>query len=224
MSYFSTVEKFRSYLSDIRNAREAYAKQGVKVLIGLEVEIDSDGNFGLADGIRSIVGTDRNLSKYVDYVIGVIHSECFTETLTKANMNTTDPASASLLLKNIANLIANPYIDVWGHPSQVVHGQFTRDYTASERAVIIECLQKRKAPLPLEYNLNPYPRYEDWGTTTSAYVSDHLLPNDLELLKAYGQIGGKFVISTDAHDIEQTSRLNSTTLVPNFIKNHIIYL
>lgn len=221
--FFSTGKEFKQYLSDIELAKKKYRSKGITVLTGLEVEIGFEGQMALAKGILEVIGSEANLVQYVDYVIGVIHSESFTVSLQKVGKELSRQEELAYLLKNIAALISNPNVFIWGHPFQVVHGHYFRNFTVKERKRILSYLKKRPEPLLVEYNLNPYPRYDEWRDISNLYVKGELLPNDFEFFEQYMQLGGKFVVSTDAHDPEQTNRLNSTTNIPASIKNHIIY-
>jgi histidinol phosphatase-like PHP family hydrolase len=221
---FATGKEFENYLHDIETAKNKYREQGITVLAGLEVEIGLEGQMALAKGILEVVGSEANLSQCIDYAIGVIHSESFTVSLKEVGEKLSEQKTLDLLMKNIAGLISNPHILIWGHPFQVVHGHFRRDYTATERQAILSCLEHRHEPLHVEYNLNPYPRYEEWKGITNLYATGELVPNDLAFFEACVQLGSTFVVSTDAHDIEQTGRLNPATIVPESIKDRVILI
>ncbi len=222
-NFFATGEEFKQYLSDIETAKKKYRHKGITVLTGLEVEIGFDGQMALADGILEVIGSEANLPQYVDYIIGVIHSESFTVSLQKIGKKLSKQEELAYLLKNIVALIANPNILIWGHPFQVVHGHYLRNFTNKERQSILSCLKKRPKLL-VEYNLNPYPRYDEWRNISNLYVKGELLPNDLAFFEQCAQTGSKFVISTDAHDPEQTNRLSPTTSIPAFIEERVVYI
>ena len=221
--FFETGKKFELYLNDIHAAQKKYAGQGVKVLAGLEVEIGLDGQMSLAKGILEVVQSENNLLDYIDYVVGVIHSESFTVSLNELDKKSSRKEEPALLLKNIAALIANPKILIWGHPFQVVHGHYIRNFRTKERQYILSCLQKRGQELLVEHNLNPFPRYHEWGGKSTHYESGKLSPNDLKFFRDCADINTKFVVSTDAHDIQQTSRLNPATRIPKFIEERVAY-
>jgi histidinol phosphatase-like PHP family hydrolase len=218
---FATGTEFEKYLHDIETAKKKYREQGVTVLAGLEVEVGLDGSLSLAPGILDVIGSADKLSNYVDYTLGVIHSESFTCSLQKTSEKPDESEKLKLLMQNIARLIASPQILIWGHPSQVIHGQYHRDFTPAERKTILKLLAQRTSPLYIEYNLNPFPRYVEWEGDLNRYVTRELEPNDLTFLKACATQGSSFVVNTDAHDIEQTSRLNPSTVVPSFIADNI---
>lgn len=223
--FFETAAEFESYLADIRLAKETYKAQGITVLAGLEVEIGLDGRMALAPGILEVIGSEANILQHIDYVIGVIHSESFTVSLEALGKSISDTEKSKLLLQNIAALIAHPDVLIWGHPFQVVHGHFLRDYTASERQSILASLRARTTPLLLEYNLNPTPRYEEWQGKSTHYETGRLIPNDEVLFtECIEQLNSQFVVSTDAHDVAQTARLNAETVVPAAIVNRIVYI
>jgi histidinol phosphatase-like PHP family hydrolase len=222
--FFMTAKTFKAYLNEIQFARTKYAAQGVNVLKGLEIEINIDGTMALAPGILAVIGTEDHVLDYIDYAIGVIHSESFTVSLT-AVPNLADQAHAqALLMENIAALIANPQVLVWGHPFQVVHGHYRRHYTPEEQAFILECLKARTTPFLIEYNLNPTPRYMEWDGKSTLYENGELTTNDLDFLRVCAAQGSKFVISTDAHDQMQTARLQPHTTIPDFILNRMQYI
>jgi histidinol phosphatase-like PHP family hydrolase len=127
------------------------------------------------------------------------------------------------LMKNMAALIANPQVLIWGHPFQTIHGHYLRNFNAEERKSVLSYLKMRTSPLFLEYNLNPRPRYDEWNGKSTLYETGELLPNDLSFFEqCIEQLGSKFVVSTDAHDVEQTSRLSPSTMIPTAIKNQIV--
>ena len=222
--FFETSKEFKGYLAEIKAAKEKYREQGIKVLAGLEVEIGFEGQMALGKGILEVIGSEANLPQYLDYILGVIHSESFTVSLQEIRKKLSQDEELKLLMKNIAALIANPNVLVWGHPFQVVHGHYLRNFNAEERQFILSCLEKRTEPLLLEYNLNPRPRYDEWQGKSTLYETGELLPNDLEFFEQCAQIGCKFVVNTDAHNVEQTNRLTSNTVVPTFIEDRMVYL
>jgi histidinol phosphatase-like PHP family hydrolase len=221
--FFETARDFRRYLADIDAAKQKYQAAGVMVLAGLEVEIGLDGQMALGRGILEVIGNENNLSQYIDYVIGVIHSESFTVSLREVGKQPIDERYANLLVRNVQALIANPQVLVWGHPFQAVHGHYRRNFTTTERNKILASLKARKTPLLIEYNLNATPRYTEWGGKSTYYDNGELVPNDREFLEACRAQGSEFVISTDAHDVAQTARLTPRTAIPAFISNHLVY-
>ena len=220
--FFMKGSDFNRYLQDIHSAQAAYESQGITVLAGLEFEINFDGTMALAPGILEVIGLEANILQYVDYVIGVIHSESFTVSLGPRANAITDADKASLLVSNIEALIDHPNVLIWGHPFQAVHGHFMRDFTKSESEIIRAKLRSRQTPLLLEYNLNPAPRYEEWQGKSTHYESGLLVPNDVAFFKnCASEPDCRFIVSTDAHDVAQTARLHSTTSVPAFINNKL---
>ena len=203
--FFETGKEFKNYLAEIETAKENYRDQGVNVLAGLEVEIGFEGQMALGKGILEVVESETNLPKHLDYILGVIHSESFTVSLKEVGKKLSQEEELKLLMKNIAALIANPNVLIWGHPFQVVHGHYLRNFNADERQFILSCLKKRTEPMLLEYNLNPRPRYDEWQGKSTLYETGELLPNDLEFFEQCAQHGCKFVVNTDAHDVEQTN-------------------
>jgi histidinol phosphatase-like PHP family hydrolase len=222
--FFMSDASFIKYLNEIKAAHDKYAAQGVSVLKGLEVEINLDGTMALADGIVDVIGSEDRIRDYVDYVIGVIHSESFTVSLAAMPKIRDQSHAEDLLMQNIAALIANPQVLIWGHPFQVVHGHYKRHYTESEQKFILKCLKQRIDPLLIEYNLNPTPRYMEWDGKSTYYENGQLTPNDINFLRRCAEQGSEFVISTDAHDQVQTGRLNSKIVVPDFILSRLHYI
>jgi histidinol phosphatase-like PHP family hydrolase len=222
--FFKTGQEFNNYLTDIEAAKTKYGVDGIVVLAGLEVEIGIDGHMELGQGILEVIGSEEHLSEYLDYIIGVIHSESFTVSLERIGKAPMDETNAKLLVKNVQALIANPQVLIWGHPFQAVHGHYLRNFTAEEREQILISLKTRKTPLLLEYNLNPTPRYTEWSGKSTHYESGKLLPNDDPFFEACLRQGSQFVVSTDAHDAEQTARMTSKTTIPASIKEHVSYL
>lgn len=222
--FFTSDTMFLKYLNEIEAAHDKYAAQGVTVLKGLEVEINIDGTMALAEGIVDVIGSEDRICDYLDYVIGVIHSESFTVSLAALPTLRDQAHAQDLLMQNIAALIANPQILIWGHPFQVVHGHYKRHYMESEQKFILKCLKQRTEPLLIEYNLNPTPRYMEWNGKSTHYENGELSPNDINFLRRCAEQGSKFVISTDAHDQTQTKRLHSKVVVPDFILNRLQYI
>jgi histidinol phosphatase-like PHP family hydrolase len=219
--FFMTAAKFKNYLAEIERARQHYESQGITILKGLEVEIGLDGHMALAPGILEVIGSENNLLKHIDYAIGVIHSESFTASLQQLGRPVSEEEKLAFLTQNIAALIANPQIRIWGHPFQVVHGHYIRHFTATEQAFILKQLHHRP-DLLIEYNLNPTPRYQEWQAKSTHYENGSLAPNDLTFLKRCADGGSRFVISTDAHDIAQTGRLTAAAKVPGFIRSRLV--
>jgi histidinol phosphatase-like PHP family hydrolase len=222
--FFETGQEFKNYLAEIETAKNKYRDQGVRVLAGLEVEIGFEGQMALGKGILEMIGSEANLPQHLDYILGVIHSESFTVSLREVGKKLSQEEELALLMKNVAALIANPNVLIWGHPFQVVHGHYLRNFNAKERQFILSCLKKRTRPLLLEYNLNPRPRYDEWQGKSTLYETGELLPNDLEFFEQCAQLGSKFVVNTDAHDVEQTNRLNAITTIPAVIRDRMVYL
>ena len=222
--FFMTSRIFKNYLTDIAVAKKKYKAEGITILAGLEVEIGFDGHMALGEGILEMIGSEEHLLDHIDYVIGVIHSESYTVSLKRLNKAPMDEKNADLLVKNVLALIANPRVLIWGHPFQAVHGHYIRDFTPAEKKRILTGLKKRQIPLLLEYNLNPTPRYMEWNDKSTYYDQGVLVPNDMEFFGACARQGSKFVISTDAHDVEQTARLTNRTMIPESINDKLIYL
>lgn len=203
--FFSTADTFRSYLSRLTELKLRYQKMGLIVLTGLEVEVSVDGILRLAPGILKVVGDPSNLHKFVDIVVGVIHSESFEEDKTRATSQDYEVQH----LQNIKALISSQIIDIWGHPFQSLHGQFRRQYSVAERETIKTFLRQRLAlghPIAVECNLNATPHYEQWSDTANPYEEGALNWMDESFYLDILDTGVSIVVSSDAHTVASFSR------------------
>jgi HisJ family histidinol phosphate phosphatase len=200
--FFSNSKVFTEYIKRIEILRETYRDSGVTILTGLEVEVSIDGSLRLADGILEVISDETCLKDYIDVVVGVIHSESFEEDI--ANNSTLDIAKKEQIhLKNIKNLILNNQIDIWGHPLQSIHGQFSRQFNSHELAEICKTLARRN-DFAIELNLNPRPTYTKWNGTTNRYDRGLTVSDGAFYAKVAAH--APIVVSSDAHDLGQLNR------------------
>lgn len=103
----------------------------------------------------------------------------------------------------MVNLIRNKKIDVFAHPFQVLHGQFSGNLTREETEWIISAFEvewQSGHNIFFELNGKKYPRYEQWAY--NKYEKGELETHDVNFLHLYKMRGGKFVIGSGAHSIQ----------------------
>jgi len=103
----------------------------------------------------------------------------------------------------MCNLIRNNKIDVFAHPFQALHGQFSDNLTFEEIKQILSTFKSEWASghtILFEINGKKYPNYEQWSY--NKYEKGEMQTNDLDFLQQYKKIGGKFVLGSDAHSTD----------------------
>jgi putative hydrolase len=125
---------FSKFISDVRSARE---NSNLKILYGCEAKvIDLDGNLDASEEVLT----------NCELVLGVFHSFPFTE--------------KHHYLTALKNMLRNPYVDVWGHPTLFIQNKFK--LTGEEITEIIDCCIENNVLIErnVKYNL-PDPRFMD---------------------------------------------------------------
>jgi len=180
--FFQTISEYEKYLDELRQAKLLY-KDKIKVLSGLEVEIGIDGEMKLSDGIKEYVARYKPDRFGVDILLGSIHSESFEEDCLKEE-NTSLVDRRVVLIKNMCNLIRNNKIDVFAHPFQALHGQFSDNLTFEEIKQILSTFKSEWASghtILFEINGKKYPNYEQWSY--NKYEKGEMQTNDLDFLQ-----------------------------------------
>lgn len=196
--FFPTYAKYVNYLQQIEKAKNIFRNK-IKVLSGLEIEITIQGDFKLDAGIIEYAQKHKNQGKFgVDILLGSIHSESFEEDCKKLEIKEQD--KRVILIENMINLIQNKKIDVFAHPFQALHGQFSDNLTKEEAERIINAFEiewQSGHNIFFELNGKKYPRYEQWPY--NKYEKGELETHDINCLHLYKMRGGKFVFGSDAH-------------------------
>lgn len=210
LEFFPSIERFEDYLNQINLEKNKY--EGLaNVLSGLEIEIGIDGEMKLDKGILDYQNKYKCRKFGVDILLGSIHSESFEEDCKEKGVDFSNKREA--LLKNNLNLIRNKDIDVYAHPFQVVHGQFSNNFTQEEANKIIAAIFEEQLSghnILIEINGKAYPTYEQWSN--NKYDSGELKTYDLTFLEKYKNRGGKFVLGSDTHDTSQIGRTDFSAI------------
>jgi DNA polymerase (family 10)/putative hydrolase len=147
---------FNEYLSEIIAARNNYPD--LTILAGCETKvIDSKGNLDIQE---SIVNS-------CDFVTAVFHSYICSD--------------KEKYLETLGAMLANPYVDIWGHPTLFAK-KHCFSLNEDEILDIIEICVHSKILIEINIKYN--------------------LP-DLEFLKIACKKGANFVIGSDAHSINE---------------------
>jgi len=195
--FFGSFDQYSQYLSQIDLAKQKYARD-IRLFSGLEIEIDVNGQFKIAEGIRSATVSSNRYKFGVDIILGTIHSESFEEDCVRFDIVKDD--RRAVLIKNMVAIIENKSVDIFAHPFQAVHGQFSENLTQSESEVILTSLQKEWRSghyIYFEINGKKWPNYEQWSY--NKYEQGEMETNDVVFLNSYKKCGGKFVFGSDAH-------------------------
>lgn len=223
IEFFPSATKYSEYLKNINEVKPAYANS-LKIYSGLEIEIDMYGNFQLDKGIIDYVKKEhKEKTLGVDIILGSIHSESIEEDYKKFGI--TPKNKRQKLLENIINLIRNPDVDIFAHPFQAMHGQFSNNFTKEETCSILETFKTEwdhGHKIFFEINGNKYPRYEQWPY--SKYETGELNTNDITFLKEYKLVGGKFVLGSDAHSTEDIFNTNFSIIDELELKESDIFI
>ncbi len=223
LEFFPTYAKYMSYIQQIKNVRDNYSDK-IKVFSGLEIEVDIKGNFKLDEGILEYAQKYNNKDKFgIDILLGSIHSESFEEDCKKYKIKKQD--RRKVLIENMINLIKNKKIDVFAHPFQALHGQFSNNLTEKETELIIDTFKKEWQSghnIFLELNGKKYPEYEQW--TYNKYEKGELETHDVNFLHLYKKLGGKFVLGSDAHSIRGLTDIDFSILNKLFLKKSEIFI
>lgn len=209
--FFPTIDKYENYLNQIQLAKDKY-KDEIKILAGLEIEIDIDGEFKLDKGILDYVEKFKTDKMSVDVLLGVIHSESFEEDCQQRSIDSENKRNT--LLQNVINLVMNKNIDVFAHPFQAVHGHFSNNFTQDETRIILESIMSEQVAehdIFLEINGKRRPHYEQWSY--NKYKEGELKTQDLLLLRQYKDVGGKFVLGSDTHDIRNINNVDFSAIL-----------
>lgn len=201
IEFFPSINNYAKYLREIDSVKSIYINS-LKIYSGLEIEIDMYGNFQLDKGIIDYVEKEPDRKTLgVDIILGSIHSESIEEDYKKFGVKLENKRQK--LLENMINLIKNPNVDIFAHPFQAIHGQFSDNFTKEETCLILDTFKTEWAhdhKIFFEINGNKYPRYKQWPY--NKYETGELNTNDITFLKEYKLVGGKFVLGSDAHSVE----------------------
>jgi len=223
IEFFPNADKYRGYLKEIDEIKSIYTNS-LKIYSGLEIEIDIYGNFQLDKGIIDYVEKEHNEKTLgVDIILGSIHSESIEEDYKKFGVKSENKRRK--LLENMINLIKNPHINVFAHPFQAIHGQFSDNFDKEETHLILDTFKTewgRGHKIFFEINGNKYPQYEQW--THNKYKTGELNTNDITFLKEYKLIGGKFVLGSDAHSTEDIIDTNFSVIDDLELKESDIFI
>lgn len=198
--FFPTQKIYEKYLKEIGEAKELF-KTEIKVMAALEIEIGLGGETNLDKGILEYRNNNLSLKKLgVDILIGSIHSESFAEDCERLQIKEVEKREK--LIENMCNLIKNKNIDVFAHPFQAIHGHFSNNLSESETEEILNTFKAEWVSghnIYLEINGKKYPNYNQWDY--DKYSSGEMETNDGDFINKYKEIGGKFVIGSDAHSV-----------------------
>lgn len=195
--FFNSSDEYQKYLSQIDFMKKKYASE-IRLFSGLEIEVNVNGEFKLADGIRSTSIASSEAKFGVDIILGTIHSESFEEDCIEFDIHKND--KRSVLIQNMIAVVENKLVDVFAHPFQAIHGQFSDNLTQDESKTILTALQKEWGSghqIYFEINGKKWPNYEQWEY--NKYESGEMETNDKAFLKFYKDHGGQFVFGSDAH-------------------------
>ena len=195
--FFNSSDEYQKYLSLIDFMKKKYANE-IKLFSGLEIEVGINGEFKLADGIRSTPTVSSETKFGVDIILGAIHSESFEEDCIKFGIAQND--RRSILIQNMIAVVKNKLVDVFAHPFQAIHGQFSDNLMQDESKAVLNALLKEWASghqIYFEINGKKWPSYEQWAY--NKYESGEMETNDKVFLKFYKDHGGQFVFGSDAH-------------------------
>jgi len=209
--FFTTYARYVSYLQQIENAKDVYGDK-IKIFSGLEIEVGIQGDLKLDAGILEHAQKYKNQKKFgVDILLGSIHSESFEEDYKERKIK--DQNKRVILIENMINLIRNKKIDVFAHPFQALHGQFSDNLTKEEAKRIIGAFEiewQSGHNILFELNGKKYPRYEQWSY--NKYEKGELETHDVNFLQLYKMRGGKFVLGSDAHSIQGLTETDFSVL------------
>lgn len=198
LEFFPTYKKYISYLQQIENVKDIFSDR-IKVFSGLEIEVNIMGDLKLGVGILEYTQKNKGQEKFgVDIILGSIHSESFEDDCKEYKIKNKDKRVR--LIENMVNLIRNKNIDVFAHPFQALHGQFSDNLTKEEAERIINAFEiewQSGHNIFLELNGKKYPIYEQWSY--NKYEKRELETHDVNFLHLYKMRGGKFVLGSDAH-------------------------
>lgn len=222
IEFFPTIEKYQYYLDQINKIKKTFGKD-IKVLSALEIEIGLNGEMKLDKGISKY--NDNNHSKKfgVNILIGSIHSESFAEDCEQFNIKESEKRKK--LIENMCNLIKNRNLDVFAHPFQAIHGHFSKNLSAKETKKVLNTFKsewKFGHNIYLEINGKKYPNYQQWGE--NKYSTGKMKINDANFIKKYKAIGGKFVLSSDAHSVRSLRDTDFSIFEDVEIKEQDIYM
>ena len=221
--FFSTYARYTSYLQQIENAKDVYSDK-IKVFSGLEIEVNIQGDLKLDEGILEYAQKYKNQEKFgVDILLGSIHSESFEEDCKEYKIK--DQDKRVILIENMINLIRNKKIDVFTHPFQALHGQFSDNLTEKEMERIIDAFEiewQSGHNIFFELNGKKYPEYEQWSY--NKYEKGELETHDVNFLHLYKMRGGKFVLGSDAHSIRGLTETDFSVLNKLSLKESEIFM
>lgn len=199
--FFPTYEKYVNYLQEVEHVKNVFSDK-IKIFSGLEIEIGVQGDFKLDAGIIEYAQKHKDRRKLgVDILLGSIHSESFEEDCTEQEIKVKD--KRAVMIENMINLIRNKKIDIFAHPFQALHGQFSDNLSEKETEQIINTFEmewRSGHSIFFELNGKKYPRYEQWSY--NKYENGELETQDINVLQRYRKRGGKFVLGSDAHSIQ----------------------
>ncbi len=155
---------FDEFLRDINNARKKFPQ--IKILAGCEASvIDTEGNLDVSEDVL----------KKCEIVIASFHKFPFAE--------------KHHYILAIENMIRNPVVDIWGHPTQ---GFIERGIKLTQEEVdrIIELCKKHKVLIE----------------RSEKYTGTHWFVNRA------AELGAKIVFSSDAHSVRDIRKLVGTSL------------
>ena len=219
--FFPNIERFEDYINQINFAKKKYGRF-INILSGLEVEINIEGKPKLDQGVLDYTNK-HGVKKYgLDVLLGSIHSESFEEDCHERNID--HSRKRNFLIENTLNLIKNKEIDVFAHPFQAVHGQFSSNFTQEETDLIIDTIIKEQLSghkIFIEINGKRYPMYEQWSY--NKYEKGELETHDVIFLHLYKMRGGKFVLGSDAHSIRGLTETDFSVLDKLSLKESEIF-